>query len=248
MQYLRQDVPRWPKRALQDLLTDALRWVGGLLGLLHCSPGFTRCAQQRWWRCFCRCKICLLSAHAGMENAATCWPSCTACSARDLCSSALFPLRSKPWSMRQLKVLDQINGAESVMDAVARVNNLVQQPTMEAAEVAAVLEQVGSSATVGGEVAEQQGEQQTQPSPRTVARSLSNSFRRPPPLPLPPPPRGRADAVQWDAWQAPDSLASGAACRLCDVASGAGMRGSAAAQPSVQAMACRLPPRLYPLC
>lgn len=111
------------------------------------------------------------------------------------------------------------------MDAVARVNNLVQQPTMEAAEVAAVLEQVGSSATAaGGEAAEQQGEQQTQPSPRTVARSLSNSFRRPPPLPLPPPPRGRADAVQWDAWQAPDSLASGAACRLCDMASGAGMR------------------------
>lgn len=25
VQYLRQDVPRWPKRALQDLLTDALR-------------------------------------------------------------------------------------------------------------------------------------------------------------------------------------------------------------------------------
>ncbi len=97
------------------------------------------------------------------------------------------------------------------MDAVARVNKLVQQPTVEAAEVAAVLEQVGSSATAGGEAgtAAQPAQQHAEPSPRTVARSLSNSFRRPPALP--PPPRGRADAVQWDAWQAPDRLASGAA-------------------------------------
>lgn len=82
VQYLRQDVPRWPKRALQDLLTDALRWVGGAAwAVAVCLQGFTRCAQQRWLSCFRRCEICLLSAHAGMENAATCWPSCTACSA-----------------------------------------------------------------------------------------------------------------------------------------------------------------------
>ena len=127
----------------------------------------------------------------------------------------LFPPCSKPWSARQLKVLDQINGAESVMEAVARVNNLVQQPTVEAAEVAAVLEQVGSSATAGGEAPTTAPEQRAEPSPRTVARSLSNSFRRPPALP--PPPRGKAETVQWDAWQAPDRLASGASVVTADV-------------------------------
>lgn len=106
-------------------------------------------------------------------------------------------------------MLQEINGAETVMEAVARVNNLVQQPTSDASEVAAMLEAAGSAAastaasSKDAAAAAAAGSEPARPapSPRTMARSLSSSFRV---RPLPPPPTGRADAVPWDAWQAAD--------------------------------------------
>ncbi|KAL4430666.1 hypothetical protein ABPG75_005922 [Micractinium tetrahymenae] len=119
---------------------------------------------------------------------------------------------SKPWTARQLRVLDQINGAETVMEAVSRVNKLVTMPTPEAAEVAAALDSAASSTApapaaaappaarvfAGGSSRPQQqqqqsqqarqGGQQAQLSPRTFAKSLSSGFA---PGMLPPPPAAR---------------------------------------------------------
>lgn len=115
--------------------------------------------------------------------------------------------RSKPWSARQLRVLDQINGAETVMEAVSRVNKLVTLPTPEAAEVTAALDLAapapalappaaaapGGPRSAGRQQQQQQqrlqrGQPEQQLSPRTFAQSLSCGFA---PTLLPPPPGAR---------------------------------------------------------
>ncbi|KAL4859571.1 TBC1 domain family member 1 [Chlorella vulgaris] len=127
----------------------------------------------------------------------------------DLLTDAL----STPWSPRQLRVLDQMNGAETVMEAVTRVNKLVSQPTAECAEAAmtAALETVASGPAPAALVAGQRDKQQQQQqqaqdhTPRTIARSLSRTFEQPKPR------RdgsGKAAVAAWASWKAAPNLES----------------------------------------
>ncbi|PSC75797.1 TBC1 domain family member 1 isoform A [Micractinium conductrix] len=108
---------------------------------------------------------------------------------------------SKPWSARQLRVLEQMNGAETVMEAVQRVEGLTSRPTADAAELAAALEGAGSSSGGGGGMEAQRGqqaEQQQEATPGNVAGG-----RQPLLLPPPPPAGAQAGSVPWGAAEAP---------------------------------------------
>jgi hypothetical protein len=107
-------------------------------------------------------------------------------------------------------VLDQINGAETVMEAVARVNRLTSQGTSETAEVAVTPADTASSPAAGLQPAHSHGPQQQQHkgeaqlTPRAMARTLSSSVR------LPKPPRGPSGdkAVAWATFDAAPDLQS----------------------------------------
>jgi len=125
---LRQEVPRWPRAALQDFLTEAL---------------------------------------------------------------------SRPWSSRQLAVLQEINGAESVCEAVTRVDTAISAatPGIKLPASATTISQDGELPAV-----ERPGaiSPSTPPTPRTAARLVA----------LPPPPTSRADKVDWSKWgsEKPDAV------------------------------------------
>ena len=126
------------------------------------------------------------------------------------------------------------------MEAVTRVNRLASQSTVEAAEAQAALEESASSPTPpldappGAQQEQQQqqvsptqqtaagaastaaagGERRGPLTPRTMARSLSNSFRLPK---VPAGPPGKAVPAGWASWKATPDLESrerAAACRL----------------------------------
>ena len=148
VELLRQEVPRWPRVVLQELLTETL---------------------------------------------------------------------SQPWSPRQLRVLEQINDAETVIEAVQRVQNLQASTTTEGAEyreqlaespTAAAAAVVGEAAAAAAAAAahdsarpDRPQPQQQQLTPRTAAASQVLRLN-----PLPPPPTSRADQVAWGEWQATDQL------------------------------------------
>lgn len=143
-----------------------------------------------------------------------------------------------------------MNGAETVMEAVARVNNLVQQPTGDAAEAdsAAPPEQQGSvapaaaAAAAAEPVASGEVRGAVQPSPRSVAQTLSTGFAV---QPLPPPPAARADAVQWDAWRS--ELQSGELCCALHEALPGSLPCIVRTAPTAPAMPCPAAPRSRPL-
>ena len=93
--------------------------------------------------------------------------------------------------------------AETVMEAVQRVEGLTSRPTADAAELAAALEGAGSSSGGGGGMEAQRGqqaEQQQEATPGNVAGG-----RQPLLLPPPPPAGAQAGSVPWGAAEAPTS-------------------------------------------
>ncbi|KAL4534021.1 hypothetical protein Ndes2526B_g07096 [Nannochloris sp. 'desiccata'] len=115
--YLRKDVPKWPRGQLQDLLTEAL---------------------------------------------------------------------GRGWTARQNGVLKEINGAESVAEAVARVD--------QALAAGAAAGSPGSpSATYDTSIPDHTPT--TEPTPSTPHAKLTL------PPPLPPPPTSRKDKVEWSTWR-----------------------------------------------
>eukprot|EP00887_Chlorella_sp_A99_P005325 scaffold1.g5325.t1 len=130
---------------------------------------------------------------------------------------------SKPWTPRQLKVLEQINGAETVIEAVQRVDNL-RAATSDASELepsarlvscsftsslssfpAALPVTEGGAAAGADEAAE--AAEPAEPAggdaggrtltPRTAAAAEVLRVN-----PLPPPLAGRLDGVAWAQWAA----------------------------------------------
>jgi hypothetical protein len=143
--------------------------------------------------------------------------------------------------VRQLRVLDQINGAETVAEAVARVNRLTRAPTVsEGAELpgsAGVSDGSAPASPVPGGSPTQAGSNQASPTqqpgagqapaerpraltPRSMSRALSSSVQLP--TNLSKGSSGKASPAGWASWKSGADLES---CERCCVSKGSQLDG-----------------------